>query len=595
MLIHALQDYYGILAKAGKVLPKGYSHVNIHYLVSLTKDGRVDRITDWRNREEKEGKKGAKKEVLTPRDAVMPQRTEKPGIEANILEHRSLYIFGLNLENNGELTPDDRTDKARKSHEAFVKTNLAFLEGLDSPLVCAFRQFLKNWKPEEETENVHLKGLGKDYGKSGFAFCLAGYPDKPLHEEPLIKEWWEEWNRKTKETASDIYVTQCAVSGRQDSIARIHNKIKGVYGGLPTGSVLVGFNNQSENSYGNEQSYNSNISVSVMEKYTEALNYLLGSGRHKILLDDMTIVFWAMDAGEACEDLLMAMLCGKSDKMDGEQTERMLKSLAEDGKSGKLTRKRLESLEAIDPDATFYMVGIKPNSSRLAVKFIYRRQYADVLWNAVRFQEDLQMGKELYPVSLARLKMELTSPKSRNETVSPAVMAKIFEAVVYGGRLPEAFLETAVRRVKTDADSKVNNVRAGIIKACIHRNYKKGEFGVALDRENQTPAYLCGRLFAVLEKLQQEASGNSLNRTIKDAYFASASSKPAIVFPKLLRLAQNHLNKTKSPVFYNKLIQEIIDPLAGEFPDTLLLVDQGRFIIGYYQQYQSFFKEKTSV
>ena len=160
------------------------------------------------------------------------------------------------------------------------------------------------------------------------------------------------------------------------------------------------------------------------------------------------------------------------------------------------------------------------------------------------------MGKELYPVSLARLKMELTSPKSRNETVSPAVMAKIFEAVVYGGRLPEAFLETAVRRVKTDADSKVNNVRAGIIKACIHRNYKKGEFGVALDRENQTPAYLCGRLFAVLEKLQQEASGNSLNRTIKDAYFASASSKPAIVFPKLLRLAQNHLNKTKSPVFY---------------------------------------------
>ena len=112
---------------------------------------------------------------------------------------------------------------------------------------------------------------------------------------------------------------------------------------------------------------------------------------------------------------------------------------------------------------------------------------------------------------------------------------------------------------------------------------------MALDKENCSPAYLCGRLFAVLEKLQQDASGNSLNRTIKDAYFASATSKPVLVFPKLLRLAQNHLNKERNPVYYNILIGEIMDKLQGEFPGTLLLPDQGKFIIGYYQQYQSFF------
>ena len=117
---------------------------------------------------------------------------------------------------------------------------------------------------------------------------------------------------------------------------------------------------------------------------------------------------------------------------------------------------------------------------------------------------------------------------------------------------------------------------------------------MALDRENKSPAYLCGRLFAVLEKLQQDISNNSLNRTIKDSYFASASSKPAMVFPKLIKLAQNHLNKAKVPVFYNKLIGEIIDSLAGEFPDNLDLADQGRFIVGYYQQYQRFFEKKES-
>ena len=85
---------------------------------------------------------------------------------------------------------------------------------------------------------------------------------------------------------------------------------------------------------------------------------------------------------------------------------------------------------------------------------------------------------------------------------------------VYGSRYPEALLETVIRRIKTDTDMRINEVRAGIIKACINRNHKKEELKVALDQENHTPAYLCGRLFAVLEKLQQEASGNSLNRTI---------------------------------------------------------------------------------
>lgn len=114
---------------------------------------------------------------------------------------------------------------------------------------------------------------------------------------------------------------------------------------------------------------------------------------------------------------------------------------------------------------------------------------------------------------------------------------------------------------------------------------------MALDKENHDQAYLCGRLFAVLEKLQEESSDSKLNRTIKDAYFAAATAKPALVFPKLIRLAQNHLNKVEYPVFYNKLMGEIIDELKDGFPETLLLKEQGKFIVGYYQQYQSFFEK----
>lgn len=591
MLIHALCDYYDILAKEGKVLPEGYSSVKIHYLISLTGDGSVDRIINYQDKVlVPSGKKTKEKEV--PKEVRMPKRTEKSGIEANIAEHRALYIFGLNQDKD-ILTPDDRTHKAQKSHQAFVEANLSFIEGLHSPLIDAFRAFLLNWEPEDETNNAWLLGLGKNYGKSGYAFCLSGHPECLLHEEKEFKEKWERLFQDEKAKEKDSHIAQDAISGERTSIARIHNKIKGVYGGLATGSVLVGFNNPSENSYGNEQSYNSNISETVMNKYTEALNYLLNSDRHKVLLDDMTVVFWAMDTGEACENLLMDILFGQSDKMKAEQTERMLAKLFQDAKKGTVSGGRL-SLDSIDENVDFYMIGLKPNSSRLSLKFLVRRKYADILWNIAKFQKDLQMGKEFHTISIMRIKRELLSQKSKNEKVNPALLSSLMESMINGTRLPVSLLENVLRRVKADpGDQKVNAVRAGIIKAWINRASKKEELKVALDRENYRPAYLCGRLFAVLEKIQQEASGNNLNRTIKDGYFASASARPSVVFPKLIRLSQYHLNKVKSPVYFNKLTGEIIGHLDGGFPDTLFLKEQGEFVVGYYQQYQSFFEKKN--
>ena len=591
MLIHALCDYYDILAKEGKVLPEGYSSVKIHYLISLTEDGKMDGIIDHQDTVQvPSGKKLKEKKV--PKDLQMPKRTEKSGIEANIAEHRSLYIFGLNLDKD-ILTPDDRTNKAQKSHQAFVEANLGFIEGLHTPLIDAFRSFLLNWKPEDETENPWLLGLGKDYGKSGYAFCLSGHPECLLHEEKEFKEKWEQWYQDKKAKEKDSHIAQDAISGEQTSIARIHNKIKGVYGGLATGSVLVGFNNPSENSYGNEQSYNSNISETAMNKYTEALNYLLSSDRHKVLIDDMTVVFWAMDTGEACENLLMDILLGQSDKMKAEQTERMLAKLFQDAGKGTVNRERL-SLDGIDENVDFYMMGLKPNSSRLSLKFLVRKKYADILWNIAKFQSDLQMGNKFHSISIMRIKRELLSQKSKNEKVNPALLSSLMESMINGTRLPVSLMENILRKVKADpGDQKVNAVRAGIIKAWVNRASKKEELKVALDRENYRPAYLCGRLFAVLEKIQQEASGNSLNRTIKDGYFASASARPSMVFPKLIRLSQYHLNKVKSPVYFNKLTGEIIGHLDGGFPDTLFLKEQGEFVVGYYQQYQSFFEKKN--
>lgn len=595
MLIQALSDYYDMLASAEMVLPEGYSKVNIHYIISLTEEGIVEELIDCQAKEVVPAGKNKTKIRKVPVDMVMPQRTEKPGIDANCVEHRPVYLFGLNLEKNEEsgeyeLTPEDRTGKARKSHAVFVQTNMALVENLDTPVVNAFRKFLVRWKPEDETQNPILKGIGKDYSKAGFVFCLSGSPDQLLHEDRELRKRWEKLHEEQSADESEAVWGQCGVTGEKAPIARIHSKIKGVYGGLSTGSVLIGFNNASENSYGNGQSYNSNISERTMKKYTEALNYLLSSGKHKVMLDEMTVVFWAMSKSDAEEDLFMKMLFGSSDKMDAKETDAMLKKLMDAGRMGKVTVRDLESQGNIEENVDFYMIGLKPNSSRLSLKFLFRKRYADILWNIARFQNDLQISKEFRPVSLPRLRMELTSPQNSNEKVNPALLSGLLEAVVYGRRYPAALLETMVRRVKTDS-GKINRVRAGIIKAYINRDSKKEELKVALDLKNKEPAYLCGRLFAVLEKLQQEASG-SLNRTIKDTYFASASAKPSLVFPKLIQLANYHERKVKYSRFFEEQICEIIGLLEGKFPDTLRLKDQGVFIVGYYHQYQDLFEKR---
>ena len=114
---------------------------------------------------------------------------------------------------------------------------------------------------------------------------------------------------------------------------------------------------------------------------------------------------------------------------------------------------------------------------------------------------------------------------------------------------------------------------------------------MALDIENNNQAYLCGRLFAVLEKVQIESvKGKELNRTIKDSYFASACANPSTVFPKLIKLSQYHIEKLEYKVKYKIVTGEIMDKLNGKFPKTLPLSEQGKFIIGYYQQMQDLYK-----
>ena len=594
MLINALCQYYDMLEKGGKLLPDGYSKVGVSYLICLNDDGSIENIVDYRVKQIK-NVKGKVKEKLVARDIILPSRNEKPGISINIVEHRPRYIFGLNMD-NGILTTEDKTDTTdttKKSHALFVEGTLKFIEGLDTPIVNAYRNFLSNWKPEDECENKKLLDLKKAYSSSKYAFCLANDINTLLHEDVKLKEKYEADYINSINNNDECLETQCSISGKKEPIAKIHKIIKGVRGGVSSGVRLVCFNNDAESSYCNEQSDNSNISKLAMKKYTKVLNYLLAGKNHNEYMDGVTIVYWAMNSNEKDEDIYHSLIFGSSDSMDEEHTEKMIEDLLKDAKQANLSNKQLD-ISYIDSDVDFYIIGLKPNTSRLSLKFLYKRKFGEIIKNIARFQEDVCIIGNEKIVPFWRIKKELISPKSSKDEVNPALLAKIFESIVYGTPYPKELLSTVIRRVRTD-DTKFNSVRAGLIKACINRQYnkKEEELKLALDKENMNEAYLCGRLFAVLEKIQENASSVKLNRTIKDGYFAATSVKPAANFPKLIRLSQNHLKKDEYSVKNNNLMSEIINCLGDEFPDNLSLQEQGKFMIGYYHQRQDFYKKDT--
>ncbi len=190
------------------------------------------------------------------------------------------------------------------------------------------------------------------------------------------------------------------------------------------------------------------------------------------------------------------------------------------------------------------------------------------------------------------------------ENVPPLLGGEMARAVLAGGRYPRAALAAAITRLRAGDDPGAG-WHAALIRAVLEREARKRagrsdeddrtEVPMALDRTSTDPAYLCGRLFAALERAQTQAL-EGINATIRDRFFGAASATPASVFPILLRNAQNHLASLRKDGKGGRLEAEIEGIVAGlgtGLPRSLALEAQGRFVIGYYHQRSSFFAKRA--
>lgn len=594
MIVNALYNYYETLLNdpdSGVSRP-GFSKAKVGYCLALSTSGQLLDIIDLRVERRK---KQVPREINVPEQGI---RTS--GVSANFLCDNCTYVLGL-----GQKNKKDNENRVRECFEAFVRRQEEILADVHDEGAAALLGFLRGWDTLSAAAHPVVSRYLDDLTEgSNLVFKLEG-SEGYMHER---KDLMDAWDRHRSARMSGVR-RQCLVTGRPSGIARLHPIIKGVTGAQTSGAYLVSFNLDAFTSYGKTQSFNAPVSEEAAFGYGTALNYLLSSDKHRIRIGDSTTVFWAECSTGGLEENLLAALffpvsedSGGNEKKEGDssrrtvrdpQTVKLLHDIFIRVRAGEPVGK---NLQGIDQDTNFFILGLSPNASRLAVRFWHVDRYINFIEKIARHYSDLAVVKrfEREPdfISVWMILRE-TAPLKDTKRIPPLMGGVLMRAILSGRPYPMALYNSIISRIR--ADREVNYVRASVIKACLARNkrfYNKGkevELTVALNEQNRNAGYLLGRLFALLEKAQEDACPG-LNSTIRDRYFGAASASPGSVFPLLLRLTQHHIAKSEYGRYTDKRMEDIIAGI-DRFPAHLNLEDQGQFILGYYQQRQSLYKK----
>lgn len=386
----------------------------------------------------------------------------------------------------------------------------------------------------------------------------------------------------------------CLITGNRD--ITVDTTTATMIPGSQATAKLVAFQvNSGYDSYGKKKCGNAPISKKAEFAYTTALNAMLQKGSHnKFSVGNRTFVFWASSNSEAAEQTegsLFDLLGYTEEEVDDpnakiEQVRKVFTAI----NSGSLKT----SLED-----RFYILGLAPNSARIAVVYWSEcslKEFAGKILCHFKDMEikDTRIDKKPYMGIKSMLAAVTLNGKQSEATpnLPEAVVKSIFQGTPY----PFTLFSACIRRIRAESGSKdaIRIARIAIIKAYLNRtNSNNKKIEIMLDKSNTNQGYLCGRLFAVLDKIQVDANGGS---SIRERYMNAASATPASVFATILNLSSHHMEKLsnqRKKIFLEKMKQEIMDKIpATGFPAHLDLQDQGRFFIGYYHQRQEFFTKK---
>ena len=570
MILQALKDYYERKAAdpEGGIAPDGFEQKEIPFVIVIDAEGQLVQIEDTRRQV---GKQLRAKSFLVPQSEI-----RSSGIKACLLWDNAEYVLGVCAKK------DSKPERVADQHKAFVQRidelNLPQDEG-----VTAIRKFMqRDYFPDlEASEYLALIKESNPF----MTFRLNSDTQLVCERAAVVASIL---NATKEEGEQGI----CLISGEHSSLARLQPPVKGVRDTNTTGGSIVSFNLAAFNSYGKTQGWNAPIGSNSAFAYTTALNYLLRKdSRQKIQVGDATTVFWSDKETQLESDF--SSLFDEPEKDNPDRLVEAVRALFRSVETG--------AMPVDDARSEFFVLGLSPNAARISIRFWQTGTISEFSQKLVQHFSDLNIvhaPHERDHLSIWWL-LSRVSALGKSENIPPNLAGDWMRCILAGLPYPDSLFQAALRRVLTERE--VSYPRAAIIKAYLNRKVRwqsqsqqltfktEKEMTVALDKENKNVGYCLGRLFATLEKIQEEAQPG-INATIRDRYYASASGTPASVFPILMRLKNHHLGKLEKgrTIYFERQLADIVGTLQ-DFSAQLNLQDQGRFAIGYYHQRQAFF------
>lgn len=576
MILQALVSYYETLAARGELPQPGWAPVKVSYVLNLDDQGDITTVVCI-----KEEVTRGKKKALVPQTIQLPAPVKRTvGVTANFLCDNSSYILGA-----------DKKGKPKRSLECFqaCKTlHETLLVSVEEPAARALLSFFDHWQPEKLTEHPAFAHQDME-DLLASANLIFRYRGRYLHEIPAIRQAWQDYYNNSQ----DSQQFPCLVTGKLAPVAQLHPSIKGIYGAQSSGASLVSFNAPAFCSYDREQGLNAPTSQYAAFAYGAALNYLIAT--QNIRVGDVTLLFWAESGEEAYADALKRFGFGGGDEDDQykeEDLKGLMESLAE-GADVEWDGTR------IDPNMTFYILGISPNAARLSVRFFLRNSFGQFIRSVKAHYDRLEIVRPSFDpfdnIPVWRMLKETVNPNSREKKPAADMAGDTLRTILTNTPYPATLLNGVTLRIRSDRE--MNRTRAAILKAYYLKNRNpfvpEEVLTVSLNQDSNHEAYVLGRLFSVLEAIQSDANPG-INATIRDKYFSSASATPGVVFPTLVNLAQKHLRKLDEgkKIFYDKQLTELMSKLGETYPNRMNLPQQGAFQLGYYHQTQYRFTKK---
>ena len=564
MILKALYDYYH---RCGNLPQKGMELKEIGFLIVIDKDGHFQRFED-RRIDKKQAQKFLVKKHVGRTSALV----------ANYLYDNSGYVFGYS----------DKGDVAAQYQTFKEKVRTIREENPLNDSILAIDKFYQQQQSDILDQMRHdplwpeiEKNLNKKY--STFSFLIEG-------DTRIVAEMTDLLNGEEDNPSEEGQI--CLVSGLRGNV--VETTTATMIPGSQATAKLVSFQvGSGYDSYGKSKGGNAPISENAEFAYTTALNHLLESNsRNKFMIGNRSFLFWASRndvAGAQAEESIFSMFGFDNHEDDPNRNIEKVRKVFQAIYSGEIKT---------SAEDTFYILGLAPNAARIAVIYWAEIPLKEFAYTICRHFDDMEIADvrlDKKPYMSLRSILSTVTLGGKVSDATPNLPEAVVKSIFQGLPYPQTLFASCIRRIRAECGEKDKNpvhiTRAAILKAYLNRLKNNGtKILRMLDKENTNQGYLCGRLFAVLDKIQEEANNQ---HSIRERYMNAASSTPAAVFSTILNLSNHHIENLKNEgrkVFFEKLKQEIISKIdADGFKAQLDLQDQGRFFIGYYHQRQDFF------